>query len=78
VEKLGCITYPSQTNFFLIDVKGDAAALYEAMLYKGVIIRSMKPYGYSHVIRITVGTDKENHRFIGTLAECLGELGYVV
>lgn len=78
VEKLGCTTHPSQTNFFLIDVKGDAAALYEAMLYKGVIIRSMKPYGYSHVIRITVGTDKENHRFIGALAECLGELGYVV
>jgi len=77
VEKLGCTTYPSQTNFFLIDVKGDAAALYEAMLYKGVIIRSMKPYGYSHVIRITVGTEEENHRFVGALADCLDELGYV-
>lgn len=77
VEKLGCITYPSQTNFFLIDVKGDAAALYEAMLYKGVIIRSMKPYGYSHVIRITVGTDEENYRFIRALTQCLDELGYV-
>ncbi|MBU1139536.1 MAG: histidinol-phosphate transaminase [Proteobacteria bacterium] len=77
VKKLGCTTYPSQTNFFLIDVKGDAAALYEAMLYKGVIIRSMKPYGYSHVIRVTVGTDEENYRFVGALADCLSELGYV-
>ncbi len=77
VEKMGCTTYPSQTNFFLINVKGDAAALYEAMLYQGVIIRSMKPYGFSNVIRITVGTDEENYRFIRALDHCLGELGYV-
>lgn len=77
VEKLGCTTYSSQTNFFLIDVKGDAAALYEAMLHKGVIIRSMKPYGYANVIRITVGTKEENARFIQALGDCLGELSYV-
>ncbi len=77
VKKLGCTPYPSQTNFFLIDVKGDAAALYEAMLYKGVIIRSMKPYGYSNVIRITVGTEEENYRFIRALGDCLQDLNYV-
>lgn len=77
VEKMGCTSYPSQTNFFLIDVNGDAAALYEAMLYKGVIIRSMKPYGYTNVIRITVGTKEENQRFIAALGDCLKELGYV-
>ncbi len=77
VEKLGCSTYSSQTNFFLIDVKGDAAALYEAMLCKGVIIRSMKAYGYTNVIRITVGTGEENYRFVHTLGNCLRELAYV-
>ena len=78
VEKLGCRPYSSQTNFFLVDVKGDATALYEAMLHKGVIIRSMKAYGYVNVIRITVGTEEENHRCITALAECLTELAYVV
>ncbi len=77
VEKLGCRRYLSQTNFFLVDVKGDATALYEAMLHKGVIIRSMKAYGYTNVIRITVGTEEENHRCITALAECLTELSYV-
>jgi len=77
VEKLGCISYPSHTNFFLIDVCGDATRLYEAMLYKGVIIRSMKAYGYANFIRLTVGTEAENSRFISSLKVCLKDLGYV-
>jgi histidinol-phosphate aminotransferase len=77
VEKLGCRAYPSHTNFFLIDVRGDATGLYEAMLRQGVIVRSMKPYGYPDFIRITVGTTAENQRFVRALAQCLRELGYV-
>ncbi|MCI5158198.1 MAG: histidinol-phosphate transaminase, partial [Candidatus Electrothrix sp. AUS1_2] len=50
VRALGCVPYPSCTNFFLIDVQGDATALYDAMLYKGVIVRSMKAYGYTDFI----------------------------
>jgi histidinol-phosphate aminotransferase len=76
VNKLGCISYPSQTNFFLVDVHGDATAMYEAMLHKGVIIRSMKPYGYTTMVRITVGTEEENDRFLRALTLCLGELAY--
>lgn len=77
VESLGCKPYPSHTNFFLIDVRGDATKLYEAMLYKGVIVRSMKAYGYPDFIRITVGTKEENSRFVNSLQECLSELNYV-
>lgn len=76
INKLGCFCYLSQTNFFLVDVGGDAAALYEAMLHKGVIIRSMKAYGYSNVIRITVGTMEENKRLVLALADCLKDLSY--
>ncbi len=76
ISSLGCTCYPSQTNFFLVDVGGDAATLYEAMLHKGVIIRSMKPYGYKNVIRITVGTGEENQRLLASLSDCLRELSY--
>lgn len=76
VDDLGCASYPSHANFFLIDVRGDATRLYEAMLYKGVIVRSMKAYGYPDFIRITVGRPEENERFLTALAECLGDLGY--
>ncbi len=77
VEELGCKAYPSQTNFFLIDVHGDATRLYETLLQRGVIVRSMKAYGYPDFIRITVGTKPENQRFVGALAACLKDLGYV-
>ena len=76
VTELGCRPYPSYTNFFLIDVGGDATRLYEAMLYKGVIVRSMKAYGYPECIRITVGTAEENQRFVTALGDCLRDLGY--
>jgi len=76
VEKLGCISFPSHTNFFLIDVQGDADKLYQAMLYKGVIVRSMSSYGFPDFIRVTIGTKDENNRFLGALKDCLGELGY--
>ncbi|MDY0390280.1 MAG: histidinol-phosphate transaminase [Desulfobulbus oligotrophicus] len=77
VTELGCQAYPSHANFFLIDVRGDATRLYEAMLYKGVIVRSMKAYGYPDFIRITVGTADENKRFVAALRDCLQDLGYV-
>lgn len=77
ITGLGCKCYPSQTNFFLVDVLGDAAAFYEAMLHQGVIIRSMKPYGYHEMVRITVGNDAENNRLLGALDHCLRELSYV-
>ena len=76
VDALGCRSYPSHTNFFLIDIGGDATVLYEAMLRKGVIIRSMKAYGYPDFIRINVGTDAENERFLNALKQSLGECGY--
>ena len=76
VEQLGCDPFPSQTNFFLIDVHTDATILYEAMLRKGVIIRSMKAYGYESFIRINVGTDEENNRFLEALEEALKEGGH--
>lgn len=78
VTQLGCRSYSSQTNFFLVDVKGDATVLYEAMLYKGVIVRSMKAYGYTDVIRVTVGTSEENLRLIRALGQCLDDLGYMI
>jgi len=77
VEKLGCICYPSQANFFLIDVRGDADKLYQKMLYKGVIIRSMSSYGFPCFIRVTVGTGEENSRFLVALKQCLDDLCYV-
>ncbi len=77
IEGLGCKTYPSQTNFFLIDVGGHADLLYDNLLTKGVIVRSMCDYGFETFIRVTVGTEEENKRFLYSLADSLNELKYV-
>jgi len=74
VRTLGCTPYPSQTNFFLIDVGLDAKLAYEHMLHQGVIVRAMGAYGYPHFIRITVGLPTENDRFVASLATTLQAL----
>ncbi|MBU4117197.1 MAG: aminotransferase class I/II-fold pyridoxal phosphate-dependent enzyme, partial [Proteobacteria bacterium] len=76
VEKLGCRPFPSQTNFFLIDVQVDGKKLYDALLHQGVIVRPMNAYGYPTYIRITVGLPAENQRFITALATALGEVDH--
>ncbi len=76
VESLGCTVYPSQANFLLINVQGNAQALYEDLLHKGVIVRPMGVYGFSDCIRVTVGTEGENGRFLEEFSRCVKDLSY--
>jgi histidinol-phosphate aminotransferase len=73
-EALGALDvkcFPTETNFFLIDVGRDAQGVFEALLRQGVIVRPMTAYGYPRFIRITVGLAEENERFVRTLKEIL-------
>jgi histidinol-phosphate aminotransferase len=63
--------FPTQSNFFLVDVARDAETVFQAMLRQGVIVRSMKGYGYPNYIRVNVGTQEENQRFIQALKTVL-------
>ena len=72
MEQRGLRFYPSQANFFLIDVKTSAQEVFESMLREGVIIRSMKSYGYPEFIRVNVGLPAENERFLSVLDRVLG------
>ena len=77
IEKMGLRHIPSEANFFLIEVPCEAKELYEAMLRRGVIIRSMASYGMRRFIRVNVGLPEENIRFIGALKEVLAEMARV-
>ncbi len=63
--------FPTQTNFFLIDVKRSANEVYELMLKEGVIVRSMASYGFPGYIRVNVGLHKENMRFLAALKKVI-------
>ncbi len=68
---LGLTTFPTQANFFLVDVETDASKVFEAMLRKGVIVRSMASYGYKNYIRVNTGLESENMAFLDALKKVL-------
>lgn len=71
LARMGLKTIPSQTNFILIKVPIKARSVFEAMLKKGVIIRSMNSYGLEEYIRVNVGLPEENKRFLRVLKQVL-------
>mgnify|MGYP006276186877 CR=1 FL=1 len=66
-EELGLDYVPTETNFILVDVERDNNEVFQEMLERGVIIRSMDSYGYDTKIRVTIGLPEENKRFIKEL-----------
>lgn len=71
LKTLGLTYFQTQANFFLIDVQQPADMIFEKMLRQGVIVRSMRSYGYPTYIRINVGLESENRRFISALKTVL-------
>ena len=71
LDRRGIKYFPTQSNFFLIDVRKDADDIYENMLRQGVIVRSMKSYGYPNYIRVNVGLREENIRFLQALEKSM-------
>ena len=71
LNRLGIAYVPSVTNFILIDVGKDSRVVFRDMLKYGVIVRDMKQYGLKNFIRVTIGTKKENERFIKVLKKVL-------
>ena len=61
---------PAVGNFLFVDVGTDAAALYDALLRRGVIVRPMGSFGAPTALRVTAGTAAE----IAFLAEQLGDV----
>src|SRR5690606_39819928 len=68
-KALGLNYVPSRANFILVDVQADPAATFNGLLKQGVIVR---PVGISSHIRVSIGTEAENAKFLSALATVLG------
>ena len=70
---LGLARIPSIGNFITFDVGAgrDAAAIYDALLNEGVIIRPVANYEMPRHLRVTIGLEEENARFLGALERVL-------
>ncbi len=62
---------PTMGNFISVNVKQDGLALYQKLLQQGVIVRPVANYDMPQHLRITIGTQQQNQRFVKTLKQCL-------
>jgi histidinol-phosphate aminotransferase len=63
---------PSHGNFLTLRV-GKAAEIYKRLLRRSVIVRPVAGYGMPEHLRVTVGTEQENEKFLAALAASLKE-----
>lgn len=70
LEKLGLTYIPSYGNFVTFKA-GDAAAVNQKLLQQGVIVRPIGGYGMPEWLRVTIGSEAENARFIAALEKAL-------
>ncbi|RZG67367.1 histidinol-phosphate transaminase [Acinetobacter bouvetii] len=67
-EKLGLSYVPSRANFILVDIQADPAQTFNGLLKQGVIVR---PVGIANHLRVSIGTEAENAKFLAALAKVL-------
>jgi histidinol-phosphate aminotransferase len=69
-RRLGLDFIPSYGNFVSFGVE-DAAGVFQKLLGAGVIVRPLASYGMPRHLRVTVGLETENARFLAALAHAL-------
>ena len=72
-ERLNLDYIPSAGNFIAVAVPGRGSELYGKLLAEGVIVRPVAGYGMPDHLRISIGLEDENRRFLETLERLLGD-----
>ena len=70
-RKLGLTFIPSLGNFLTIEMPGPAASVYQPLLKQGVIVRPIGGFGLPNHLRVSVGLESENERFLSALKKVL-------
>jgi histidinol-phosphate aminotransferase len=71
--RLGLTFLPTAANFIAVHVPVTATAAYEALLERGIVVRSGDGLGLPEFLRVTIGTAAENKALIGALDTLAGE-----
>ena len=66
-DAMGIEYIPSVANFLCFEVPGDAGDVYARLLAEGVIVRPVAGYGLARHLRVSVGLEEENARFLAAL-----------
>lgn len=75
LAKMGCKVYPSHSNFIMFGLPKNSPLspdeLFNALLKRGIIIRQLKSYKLSQLLRISVGNMDENKMLLAAMRELL-------
>lgn len=74
LDELGLPYIDSAGNFLTVEMPGEAMPYYEKLLRQGVIVRPIGVYGMPRHLRVTIGLEAENQRFLRALRAVLDEL----
>ena len=70
LARLGLAFIPSSGNFVSFKDK-DAAGVFQRLLKRGVIVRPIAGYGMPDYLRVSIGLESENARFLEALGQSL-------
>lgn len=73
LDSMGVHFIPSSANFISINLEQTAMPIFEQLLREGIIVRPIAGYGMPDYIRVTVGLEEENDRFLTALAKVLSK-----
>lgn len=71
LQRLGLRYIPSVGNFICLDMGRSGTDVFQALLQQGVIARPVDNYGMPSFLRVTVGREAENNRFLQALQSVL-------
>jgi histidinol-phosphate aminotransferase len=60
-------------NFITVEMPYDAGSIFQSLLNRGVIVRPISGYGLPNHLRVSVGLEQENNRFIEALDDSLSD-----
>ncbi len=71
LREMGFTVIPSHANFVMLPLANEEQAdrMSSELLRQGVIIRPLKPFGLPHCVRISTGTDEENHILLDAVSQ---------
>ncbi|MFC1560195.1 histidinol-phosphate transaminase [Candidatus Margulisiibacteriota bacterium] len=71
--KLGMDYIKTEANFICINVKTSADVIFMDLMRRGVIVRPLTTFGMPKSIRVTIGTQEQNQKFIEALKQVSGK-----
>ncbi|WP_029920575.1 histidinol-phosphate transaminase [Nevskia soli] len=71
LQGMGLRVLPTQANFVTVDFGKPSAPIHQALLEQGVIVRPMGSYLLPNFLRVSIGTEAENDRFLAALKKAV-------